>query len=582
MPAAFQSCEKADVHASSNALEVPSPLDVVIVAASNWLPYPPRQGLDAIENLFASLLGVRTDGRSLDARVGIVMHAYLEGPHPGLVRHVETIQALSPQLAAVLGTWRSEYIAHYAGGEWYNDAITHAHDMLRRGAQVRSSDTQRILVLVGDGSKTLTANRMAALAARPQREGTRIMAICFYSGPVCSTYEATVSVPADYILARRPEDYPAAVAELTRRVIEPRIVAASIEHYLAPEVEAVPASDAPPASFVHPDGRVLRWDLAAPLPAAITTTYRIAPQVEAWRGTAVTTTLTVTDDVGFSRVLDVSTADLEITGPCAPTATATPPPSATPTPSSIPTASPTTSPAPTATRTATSVPGPIYLPLALHERCDPTRQRIDVALVLDASTSMADPTRSGRPKIEAAVEAARAFLDLLALGGSPGSGPGPGPGPDAGDQAAIVAFNTDAWILAPLTADRTALSAALSAVALAPQTRLDRAVSVGAESLADPARRRAGNLPVLVLLTDGRANPVPIDAAVTEAAAAKAAGVTVFTIGLGDDVDSDGLAAMASSPQGFLRAPDGEDLAAAYATVARSIPCPASAWWGGR
>ena len=145
-----------------------------------------------------------------------------------------------------------------------------------------------------------------------------------------------------------------------------------------------------------------------------------------------------------------------------------------------------------------------------------------------------------------------------------------------------MASNADAWILAPLTSDRTALDAALDQVALAQQTRLDRAVAVGAEALADPSRRRSGNQPVLVLLTDGRANPVPIEAAVADATIAKDAGVTLFTIGLGEDIDADGLAAMASTPRGFLRAPDGEDLAAAYAQVARSIPCPASAWWGGR
>lgn len=258
------------------------------------------------------------------------------------------------------------------------------------------------------------------------------------------------------------------------------------------------------------------------------------------------------------------------------TPTETPTPTITPTPTT--TASATTTPTATATSsatpTATLVPGPIYLPLAVHEICEPDRQRIDVVVVLDASTSMADPTRGGRPKIEAAKEAAKAFLDLLAL--DQGGGP-----TVTGDQAAIVAFNQDAWILAPLTDDRSALDDALEAVALAPQTRLDRAVAVGALALADPTRRRSGNQPVLVLLTDGRGNPEPIETAVAEAEAAKAAGVTVFTIGLGEDLDADGLAAMASSAESFLRAPDGEDLAQAYAQVARSIPCPASAWGGG-
>jgi len=245
-----------------------------------------------------------------------------------------------------------------------------------------------------------------------------------------------------------------------------------------------------------------------------------------------------------------------------PTLTATPRASATATPSATSTATDTASP--------TAEPVPIYMPIALHERCDPTQQRIDVALVIDASTSMNEPTRLGRPKIAAALEAARAFLDLLSLDGP------------SSDQAAIVSFNAQAQLLAPLTSDRLALNAALTAITLAQQTRLDLAVAAGAEALADGTRRRSSNLPVLVLLTDGRANPVPIEAAVQQAVLAKAAGITLFTIGLGKDVDAEGLAAMASTPSGYLRAPDAEDLAGAYAEVARSIPCAASAWWGGR
>jgi len=265
------------------------------------------------------------------------------------------------------------------------------------------------------------------------------------------------------------------------------------------------------------------------------------------------------------------TPTLTVTPTSTPTETAEPTetPTLTSTPRAPATATPSATPTATDTATPTAEPRPIYLPLALHERCDPTQQRIDVVLVIDASTSMSEPTRAGRTKIAAALSAAHAFLDLLQLN-------------PMGDQAAMVTFNSDAWILAPLTSDRSDLDAALAAVTLGQQTRLDRAVAVGAQALGDSSRRRPGNEPLLVLLTDGRANPVPIEAAVAEAERTKAAGVTMFTIGLGEDIDAEGLAAMASMASGFLRAPDAEDLAAVYAQVARSIPCPASAWWGGR
>jgi len=261
-----------------------------------------------------------------------------------------------------------------------------------------------------------------------------------------------------------------------------------------------------------------------------------------------------------------STPTPSSTASATPVATQTPPPLPTRSATPSATAPATATPTPSATR----APAPTYLPLALVERCDPARQRIDVALVLDASTSMAEPARDGRAKRDAAIDAARIFLGLLDLATA------------EGDQAAVVAFNATAVVLAPLTADRAALDAALDGIALAQQTRLDLAVAEGARVLSDATTRRAANQPVLVLLTDGRANPVPVEDAVGEANRAKDAGVSIFTIGLGDDLDFDALAAMASRPDAFLRAPDAEDLAAAFRTIARRIPCPAEAFWGGR
>jgi collagen type VI alpha len=91
-----------------------------------------------------------------------------------------------------------------------------------------------------------------------------------------------------------------------------------------------------------------------------------------------------------------------------------------------------------------------------------------------------------------------------------------------------------------------------------------------------------GNVPVLVLLTDGRANPEPAEVAVERAAAAKADGITVFTIGLGNELDFDALARIASRPEFFYHAPDAADLAAIYAAIAVTVPCPRAAFWGGR
>jgi Mg-chelatase subunit ChlD len=215
----------------------------------------------------------------------------------------------------------------------------------------------------------------------------------------------------------------------------------------------------------------------------------------------------------------------------------------------------------------TPTPGSIYLPILLRESCTPAQQSTDVALVVDASTSMLDPTAAGRPKLDAAIDAAGTFLDQLKL--------------DAGDQAAIVSFNADATLRAELTDDRASLDAALASIAPASQTCLVCGVDAGADELAS-SRRRADNTPLLIVLTDGLSNPRPASEAVERAAEAKAAGVVIHTIGLGDTLDFDALEAMASEPDDFHRAPDGEDLAAIYEQIAVEIPCPPSRWWGRR
>jgi Ca-activated chloride channel family protein len=187
--------------------------------------------------------------------------------------------------------------------------------------------------------------------------------------------------------------------------------------------------------------------------------------------------------------------------------------------------------------TDTPTPTPVYLPLLLRENCVPEIRRVDVILAIDASTSMTEQVAAGGTKLDAAIAAARVFLDALRF--------------DRGDQAAIVAFNTEATLLAPLTGDRAALDAALAGIQPAQQTCLVCAVQTSAAELASP-RHLAAHLPTLILLTDGRSNPQPVSEAVARAAEAKAAGVMIYTIGLGAEVE------------------------------AVALPCPAGAFWGGR
>ena len=191
---------------------------------------------------------------------------------------------------------------------------------------------------------------------------------------------------------------------------------------------------------------------------------------------------------------------------------------------------------------------------------------MDVVLVIDASISMLEKTSKGRTKLAAAVEVVRAFLHNLSL---------------PLDQAAIVEFNDGVRLSQPLTGNRAELDAALSRIEVRQQTRIDLGVELAHRELTS-SRRHSASKPVMVVLTDGKANPVGPEVAVKKAQAAKEDDITIFTIGLGESLDLSALEVMASKPEYFYQAPDGEDLAEIYASIAVDIPCPSDQFWGQR
>jgi hypothetical protein len=88
----------------------------------------------------------------------------------------------------------------------------------------------------------------------------------------------------------------------------------------------------------------------------------------------------------------------------------------------------------------------------------------------------------------------------------------------------------------------------------------------------------------MIVLTDGLANPVPASVAVSKALVARGDSITIFTIGLGRDHELNvaELREMASKPDYYFHAPDGEDLLAIYDQIAAEIPCPSDSFWGRR
>ena len=334
---------------------------------------------------------------------------------------------------------------------------------------------------------------------------------------------------------------------------------------------------------------ILTWTWDLPDPAQpYTVGYRVKPSLP---GTmTITGELTVLDRTRLAQTMPAPDLQLEVIDLC-PTPTSTDPPTPTATPTLL--ATPTYTPTPLPTRTPTArPPSPtptrsvfrIYLPMLQWDEvvCLPEFRFADTVLVLDMSTSMYRETRDGRSKHAAAIDGAQQFVAQLSLEPELGRG---------NDRVAVVGFNDVAWTAMGLSPDRPMVASALDGLidGVAHGTRLDLAIKQ-ARAVVEAGPRKASNVPVVILLTDGLPNRVPfgpgsahphcgdqICAVIDAAAQAKQTGIRIFTIGLGlpDDMLDQLLIDVASSPEDHFFAPDGKDLAAIYRQIAGRIDaCP--------
>jgi len=198
--------------------------------------------------------------------------------------------------------------------------------------------------------------------------------------------------------------------------------------------------------------------------------------------------------------------------------------------------------------------------------CIPSEQTVDVALVIDTSNSMLLPTQPGGVrKMDAAIDAAKNFLNYLKL-----------PATLDQDQVSIIWFNDEGGVEVPLTGDRAAIEAALDRL---PQrqaggTHIEKGLDLAYGEMTGPNHRSASNR-AIILLTDGGQDPGTGGTPVVVAAAdrIKAAGITLWTVGLGQEVDLALLRQIATSPDHFKLAPTAEDLELIYEEIARVVPC---------
>ena len=308
----------------------------------------------------------------------------------------------------------------------------------------------------------------------------------------------------------------------------------------------------PPADVIRAgDQTTLRWtwDQQPQASEPHTVTYGVQPLKEGeW---PVSGLVEIKDRRNLTTTLAMAPVTVTVSGLCLPD---TPTPTPTVTSTDTPPPPPTTTPMPT----ATSTPESLYLPLLLREKCRSVYQRADVALVIDTSSSMAGP------KLAAAKDAALTFVDAMDF-------------TPARDQVAIVRFDASADVVQELTSDGALVVAAISALQSRQGTHIDRGLRSALAEL-QSARRIDANLPVLVLLTDGRHTGDP-GAELVAAQEVRDAGIHLYAIGVGADVDATTLIAMAGDEQHYYFAPDAGHLQHIYAEVAQDIQCPAAEVW---
>ena len=160
-----------------------------------------------------------------------------------------------------------------------------------------------------------------------------------------------------------------------------------------------------------------------------------------------------------------------------------------------------------------------------------------------------------------------------------------------GDEMGLILFGSQAFLVTPVTYDLDAVRAQLQGVAVGlagSETAIGDAIAIAVKRLsALPAQAR-----VLVLLTDGVNNAGSISPR-QAARAAKAAGVRIYTVGIGAtrmrvpgffgsqivnpsaDLDAGMLTKIADETGGrFFRATDSDQLTEAYRTIDALEPMP--------
>jgi Mg-chelatase subunit ChlD len=411
-------------------------------------------------------------------------------------------------------------------------------------------DTQPVIILLTDGRDREPDNALRSAAAA-KASGAHIFTIGFGEvDPMVMVL--TASTPEEYFYAPDTSKLTDIYGTIARRITASVLARTMTLTDDLPNDMTYVASVTGPVPTVQ--GQRLTWQLTNVPFAGLSLSYTVRPTLIGHRPTNVQAVAEFVDGLDRAGRARFPVPFVDVLNQ-----TPTPRPSNTP--------QPTITPRPTWTPTPTEPPEPIYLPITVMQRCEDRTVHADVALVMDTSGSMNEVTYAGGPtKLAAAVDAARLFIDQLAL-------------PD--DRAAIVTFNSDVTLAQTLTGDKAALLAALAAIQTKSGTRIDLGIAKAQEELTG-ANGRAGQTRVIVLLTDGRPSGVEPQTVIDVAHVAQQANIIIYAIGLGTDLDVDLLKAVSSGTGFFFQAPTTDELQKIYRTIAYTIQCVNLTWPPGR
>ncbi|MSQ37463.1 MAG: VWA domain-containing protein [Chloroflexi bacterium] len=200
--------------------------------------------------------------------------------------------------------------------------------------------------------------------------------------------------------------------------------------------------------------------------------------------------------------------------------------------------------------------GALARPQAASAAFSSDNEGIDIALLLDTSSSMSARDFGGSSRIDGAKRVMRSFVGGL-----------------KNDRVAVVIFSGEGLELSPLTLDYTATDRIIEPIQAGRLLRDGTAIGVGIASAINALRDSAAKSKVVVLFTDGENNLgdiSPLDAAEL----AKLLGIRVYSIGaVGGttvEVDERSLAELSERTGGqYFRATDERALATIYDRIQR-------------